>query len=217
MFAVVVALVQGDQTGARRSIEKLLELIATESALGKNWVELQHHLLDRARAHVHAALFQRVDGATQKMKRAFERCRIFRRANAFRQEVFVGNVLVAVAAHQIGGELVARDDDDVFAQELQAFDERQKVAVAGNEAKGVDVSVRGGDVEAVDDDTNVGGIFDERPECGRFDQLDALFHQLAAMAVMAIPVAVSASHDDDAARTQGVDDEFDVESRVFNA
>jgi hypothetical protein len=37
------------------------------------------------------------------------------------------------------------------------------------------------------------------PENGCFHQFDALFHQLATVTMMAIPIAVSASHHDHAA------------------
>ena len=110
-----------------------------------------------------------------------------------------------VAPHQVGGELAAGDNDDRLAQILQLFDERQKIAVAGNETKRVDVALLHRDFKTVENDADISRVLNQRPENRRFHQFDTLFHQLAAMAMMAIPIAVGASQYDRTARAQSVD------------
>ena len=142
--------------------------------------------------------------------------RFFRQTNDLTTHVgekqrFKANELVAILLEDGGGEGLASHHEDGLTVFLQFVDQRNKVAIAADDGKRIDMRVRERHFQGIQREVDVRAILIAPGRGNALNHLDGVFRHLARGAVLAAPVRVGELGDQIAALLQSVQCERDVE------
>ena len=128
----------------------------------------------RSRAHDVAVPCHLRDGLSRELPRV---ALGGRRVHLFRQpsEIVVGEVFVAVLNQQVAGRLPNPNPDYVLPVLLQLDHHRREVAITREQDEGPDFRTGEDQLDGVDGEADVGGVFLVRAERGSEDQIDGGF------------------------------------------
>ena len=134
-----------------------------------------------------------------------------RTAAGLRDQVFVGDELVAVPLQDDARERAPADHEHLLVVLLQLLDQRQEVAVAADDDVGVDVGVGERHFERVERQVDVGAVLVAARREIALDEADGVLGEGAAVLAGAGPVGVGDLGDDLAALLERLEDDADVE------
>src|SRR2546423_4486004 len=184
---------QGQQTAMCRFRYEPRELGHADVLLVERGVDRLHYLLEAIGAHHVAVPLHAIDRFGDELPRIFLDDFFLARLHEAGEGV-VAVVLVAVLDKQVARRFADADADDVLPVFLELDDEAREIRIAGQQDEGADFRSGENQLQSVDGEANVGGIFLRGPVCWREDQIDRRFRERHDVLRISPPVGVRALH-----------------------